>query len=139
MAPGQRASRRGPRGPTGLLGLERNGLEEDDPRGEAEAMAGATAGRCSGNGLWPGEDLAKAGLSTDGRLVSSWCTRVHAHAQRHRSGNRWRACACAASRRTGAERLGGAAGVASACDGPRVQARERACELRNNPALAPSG
>jgi hypothetical protein len=44
MAPDQRASWRGPRGPTGPLGLERNGLEGGDPRGEAEAMTGATAG-----------------------------------------------------------------------------------------------
>jgi hypothetical protein len=50
-----------------------------------------------------------------------------------------RARECAASRRTDAEWLGSAAGVASACDGPRVQTRERPCELRNNLALAPSG
>jgi hypothetical protein len=38
-----------------------------------------------------------------------------------------------------AKRLGNTTGVASAYDGPRMQAREWACELRIDPALAPSG
>jgi hypothetical protein len=46
---------------------------------------------------------------------------------------------CAAAWQKNAEWLGGAAGVASACDGPRVQARERACELKDDSELAPSG
>jgi hypothetical protein len=41
--------------------------------------------------------------------------------------------------RADAERLGDTTGVASAYDGPRMQAREWACELRIDPALAPSG
>jgi hypothetical protein len=57
--------------------------------------------------LWP---LARQGLSTGGWLVSSRCTRAHAHAQRHRHGNGWRARAWvrggAADRRRAARRRG---------------------------------
>jgi hypothetical protein len=42
-------------------------------------------------------------------------------------------------RRTDAERLGGAARVAGVGERPRVRAREQACELMNDPTLAPPG
>jgi hypothetical protein len=53
--------------------LERKGLKEDDLRGEAEAMAGVREGRRSSSGLWPGEDLAKAGGSHTRSVCGCMC------------------------------------------------------------------
>jgi hypothetical protein len=98
-------------------------------------MAGMAAGRRDVSGPWPGGDLAQVVGShprdVRGRVRVLKGTGVGTGGERARG--------CATVRWTNAELLGGSAGVASACDGPRVQPRERVCEFKNYPTLVPSG
>jgi hypothetical protein len=97
-------------------------------------MADTTVGRRVVPGPWLGGDLAQA-VGSRPRGVRE-CVRMLKGTGAGTSGEGARGCA--AARRVDAEQLSGVAEVASACDGPRVQAQERACELKNEPALASS-
>jgi hypothetical protein len=98
-------------------------------------MAGMAAGRRDVSAPWPGGDLAQVvgsrpcGVRGRMRVLKGTCAGMGGE----------RACGCAAARRTDAEWLDGAVGVASACDGPRMQSQEWVSELKNDPGLAPSG
>jgi hypothetical protein len=107
---------RGLRVPIGLLGLEGNEQERGDRHGEVKTMAGTAARRHDVSGPWPGGDLAQVvgscprGVRGRMRVLKGTGTGTGGE----------RAHGCAAARRTDTERLGGAAGVASAYDGPRM-------------------
>jgi hypothetical protein len=135
MAPGPRAPRRGLPGPIGLLGLERKAPEEGDLCGEAEAMAGAMAGRHSGSGLRPDEDLAKAGGSHPRSAHGYMCV-LGSIGLRGRAAD-----ACAGARRTTAGRREpvGAFGVATTGGAPHGLPREQACGLNGERRLHTQG
>jgi hypothetical protein len=100
-------------------------------------MVGTTAERRGASGLWP---LVQRGPGTGGWFATSRRTRVRERVQKHRRGNGWRVRVGARRpRRTNAEQLGGAAGVADVGERPRVHARERVRDLKNDPTLAPPG
>jgi hypothetical protein len=126
--------RRGLRVPTGLLGLEGNDQGRGDRRGEAETLASTMAGRRDVSGLGPAGGCHRW-LVRVLAMYAGACACSEAQAQEREASAR----GCAATWRTDAERFGGAAGVATTCDGLRVRARERLHERINDPALAPSG
>jgi hypothetical protein len=100
-------------------------------------MAATAAGRRGASGLWPGEDLALVGGSHTHGVRGCVCVLRRTGVI---TGGKHRGCAAlTVSRRTEAERLGGAAGVATDGEGLCMGSQERVCVLNGDLALAPPG
>jgi hypothetical protein len=120
--------------PLALMTLIKNQGRHSDLRGEAEAMAGATAGRRSGSGLWSGEDLAKAGGPPTRGARGCVCV-LRSTGTRGRAADA-RGCAARHGRKMGARRCGW--GGHDRQSSTRLPC-EHACELDSDRELAHPG